>query len=354
MSGRFALRSRCLRFVVATEKDRMNRRVALMAVLALGALPLHSLAQQPGKVYRIAFVTSAPAAQIAGPAPASPGLRAFIQGLKARGYIEGQNLILDRRTIQGLDFPGIDDMLTELVRQKPDVIVTPGTNSSVRAMKVAGGIPIVMSGSVDPVGAGLAQSLARPGGSVTGLATDVGAGAQAKRMELLLELLPKARRIAFVGWKMDSDNPWGKEVQSVAAKRRVGLFFAEGKPTGFADALEALKREKSEGFFVAHSPNTTSLGASFGEFTLASRIPSSCGYTEMAEQGCLMSYGQSLADVGTKSATYVDKILKGAKPGDLPIEQPTRFELVINLKTAKAIGIKVPQSLLIRADRVIE
>ena len=332
----------------------MIRRGAVLALLAVTAALPAAFAQQPGKVYRIAVITSSPAAQLAGPAPESLGMRAFIQGMKARGYIEGQNLVLDRRTISGLDFPSIDDMMAELVRQKPDVIVTPGTNSSVRAMKAAGGIPIVMAGSVDPVAAGLAQSLARPGGSVTGMATDVGAGAQAKRMELLLELVPKARRIAFVGWKMDSDNPWGREVQSVAAKRRVALFFAEGKPTGFADALEALKREKSEAFFVAASPNTTSLGATFGEFTLASRIPSSCGFTEMAEQGCLMSYGQSIADFWTKSTIYVDKILKGAKPGDLPIEQPTRFELVINLKTAKAIGIKVPQSLLIRADRVIE
>ena len=325
----------------------MNRRDSVLAIIALAGLPLAAKAQQPGKVYRIAVI-------IAGPDPASPGMRAFIQGLKARGYIEGQNLILDRRTIHGLDFPSIDAMMAELVRQKPDVIVTPGTNTSVRAMKAAGGIPIVMAASVDPVGAGLAHSLARPGGTVTGLVTDVGSGAEEKRVEILLELLPKARRIAFVGWKGDWDGRWGKSIQSAMAKRGVDLFFAEGKPSGFAEALEAIKQRKSEAFFVALSTSTWPFSSSFGEFTLLNRIPSSCGVTEMAEDGCLLAYGQSVVSIWTQAVTYVDKILKGTKPGDIPIEQPTKFELVINLKTAKALGIKIPQSLLIRANRVIE
>lgn len=330
----------------------MNRRNTLLAVLALGTLPLHSFAQQPGKVYRIAVVSSVPTAEITGPAPKAPGIRAFVQGMKARGYVEGQNLNLVRWSSHGLDSAGIDEMVARIVRSKPDVIVVPGTGFAVRAAK--SGIPIVMAASVDPVGAGLAHSLARPGGTVTGLVIDVGSGAEEKRLEILLEMLPKARRIAFVGWKSDWDSFWGKSIQSAAAKRGVDLYFAEGKSSGFAEAFEALKQRKSEAFFVALSPTTMSFSSSFGEFTLLSRIPSSCGITEMADDGCLLAYGQSVASVWTQALTYVDKILKGAKPGDLPIEQPTKFELVVNMKTAEALGIKIPQSVLLRADRVIE
>jgi putative ABC transport system substrate-binding protein len=179
-------------------------------------------------------------------------------------------------------------------------------------------------------------------------------GSEEKRLEIFLELLPMARRLAFVGTKGDLESPWGRAIQSAAAKRRLDLYFAEGTPAGFADALEAVRRRKSEAFFVAASPMTTQFSSSFSEFTLASGIPSSCAITEMAEQGCLMAYGQSFKSFFSYAVTYVDKILKGAKPGDLPIEQPTKFELVINMKTAKALGIKIPQSVLLRADRVIE
>ena len=332
----------------------MIRRGALLAILVLCTLPLDSFAQQPGKVNRIAVVSASPASQLAGPTPINPAIRAFMQALKARGYIEGENLNLDRRTIYGLEPTGMDDMMAELVRLKPDVIVVPGSGSAVRAMKAAGGIPIVMAASVDPVGYGVAQSLARPGGSVTGLTLDVGTGAEEKRLELFLELLPKARRIAYVGLKSDWDSPWGRAIRSAATKRRLDLYFAEGKPNGFAEALDSLKQRKSEAFFVGLTPQTFPFSSTFGEFTVASRIPSSCGLTDMVEQGCLVAYGQSLADIYDHVVTYVDKILKGAKPGDLPIEQPTKYALVINLKTAKAIGIKIPQSLLLRADRVIE
>jgi putative ABC transport system substrate-binding protein len=170
----------------------------------------------------------------------------------------------------------------------------------------------------------------------------------------LLELVPKARRIALVGSKGDWDNPWGKGARNVAARRGVNVFFAEGNSTGFGAALEELRREMADAFFVALTPATFPFSSSFGEFTVAHRIPSSCAISEMADRGCLMTYGLSLVSFWTQAVTYVDKILKGAKPSDLPIEQPTKFELVINLTIANAIGLKVPQSLLLRADRVIE
>jgi putative ABC transport system substrate-binding protein len=332
----------------------MIRRNTLLALLAFGALPLHAFAQPVDKVYRIAISVPNPAAAIAGPVPSSPAMRAFVEGLKALGYVEGRNLILDRRSRYGLDAQGMDDLMADIVRTKPDVIVLDGTGQAVRATKLTSSIPIVMAASVDPVGAGLAQSLARPGRNVTGLVTDVGTGSEEKRLEIFLELLAKARRLAFVGTKGDWESPWGNAIRSIAAKRRLDLFFAEGTPVGFADALEALRRKKSEAFFVALSPSTGQFGSLFGEFTVSSRIPSSCGITEMAERGCLMAYGQSAKNFFAYAVTYVDKILKGAKPGDLPIEQPTKFELVINMKTANALGLKIPQSILLRADRVIE
>jgi putative ABC transport system substrate-binding protein len=186
------------------------------------------------------------------------------------------------------------------------------------------------------------------------LAIDVGVGSEEKRLELFLEMLPKVRRLAFVGLKGDWDSAWGKAIQNIVAKRRLDLFFAEGTSAGFADALEALRQKQSDAFFVALSPNTAPFVSSFIAFTLSSGIPSSCGIVEYADIGCLMAYGQSYKSFFTSASTFVDKILKGAKPGDLPIEQPTKIELVVNLKTAKALGIKIPPSILVRADRLVE
>ena len=332
----------------------MISRGNLIAILALGVLPLHVFAQPADKVYRVAISLPSPPATIDGPTPRSGAMHAIIEGLKARGYIEGRNLIFDRRSRFGLDSQGRDDSMADIVRLKPDVIIVDGTGDAVRAIKLTSSIPIVMTASVDPVGAGLALSLARPGRNVTGLVTDVGMGSEEKRLEIFLELLPKARRLAFVGMKGDWETPWGRAIRDIAAKRQLDLYFAEGNPAGFADALEAIRRRKTEAFFVAASPMTTQFMSSFSEFTLSSGIPGTCAITEMAEQGCLMAYGQSFKSFFSYAVTYVDKILKGANPGDLAIEQPTKFELVINMKTAKAIGLTIPQSVLLRADRVIE
>ena len=333
----------------------MNKRGALLAVLAMAGARLPAFAQTADKVYRIAVYFNQRAASLAGPIPASVLMRAFVETLSTRGYVEGRNLILDRWSSVGLDVPEREKMMAELVRTKPDVIVVDGTGAALHAAKLTSSIPIVMVASVDPVGYGLAQSLARPGRNVTGLALDVGVGSEEKRFDLFVEMLPKARRLAYVGTKGDWEGAWGKAVQAVAAKRRVDLFFAQGQPSaGFADAIDALKREKSEAFFVALSSSTGPYSQLFAKFALANRLPSSGGTTEWADLGCLMAYGQSAVNFFTHGGMYVDKILKGANPGDLPIEQPTKFELVINLNTAKAIGFTVPQSILLRADRVIQ
>lgn len=332
----------------------MNKILVSIAILALGALPFHASAQQAGKVYRVAVNLNMSAATLAGPVPASGAMRALVASLKARGYIEGQNLIIDRWSRLGLDSAAADEQMAALVRQGPDVIVVDSILPAQRAAKVTSSIPIVMVASIDPVGAGLAESLAHPGRNVTGLTTDVGFGAEEKRLEIFHEMLPKMRRLAFVGYQVDWENDWGKGLRSAAEKLRLDFFLAEGKRGSFADAMETVKRERAEAIYIALSPSTGPFNSMFTAFTLANRVPSSCGIVEFAEQGCLMAYGQSYIAFFTQSAIYIDKILKGAKAGDLPIEQPTRFELVINMKTAKAIGVKIPQSVLLRADRLIE
>ena len=328
----------------------MNRRDATLALLAASAevWPLRSQAQANARVYRVAVL------EFGSLAPGSWLRTQTVNDLKALGYIEGQNLVLDLRPLAGIDAEGQDAIVTEVTNLKPDVIIVPGTGTAHRAAKATRSIPIVMVASVDPVGAGLAQSLARPGGNVTGSALDVGTGAEEKRMEILLEMLPKARRIAFVGTQIDWDAPWGKAVRGVAAKRGVSLVLAEGKTNGVTEALDVVKKEKAEAFFVALSPWSGKFSRAFADFTVANHIPSSCGLIEMVDLGCLMGYGQSGAAMWIRVMAYVDKILKGAKPADLPIEQPTTFPLVINLRTAKAIGMKIPQSILVRADSVVE
>jgi putative ABC transport system substrate-binding protein len=330
----------------------MKRRDVALRLLGLCAVaPLQRIAQaQPAaRTYRVAVVTYVPAAAL-------PGTRAFeLSELKALGYVEGQNLVLDLRSLLGMDADAQRAAVAELLDLKPDVIVVDGTSAAVLVAKQTKTVPIVMAASADPVGAGLTQSLARPSGNVTGLAIDVDTGAEEKRLEILLEMLPRARRVAFVGSPVSWEEAWGKAVQRVAAKRGVSLIYVQGQGTvGYADALETVKREKFDALFVANTPAAGRLGRVFGEFSAANRVPSACGITEMVDQGCLMTYGQSGRGFWKQAFVYVDKILKGARPADLPIEQPTGFQLVINLKTAEAIGLKIPQSVLLRADRVIE
>jgi len=329
----------------------VNRRDAALGLVALYvAPPMQGVAQaQPAKIHRVAVVTYVPPAAL-------PGTRAFeLAQLKALGYVEGQNLILDLHSLLGIDADGQRAVVAELVVLKPDVIVVDGTSAAVLVANATTTIPIVMAASVDPVGAGLTQSLARPSRNVTGLALDVDTGAEEKRFEIFLEMLPKVRRIAFVGSPTSWEDAWGRAVQGVAAKRGVSLLHvaAQGS-TGYADALESVQREKFDALYVANTPAAGRLGRMFGEFSAANRIPSACGITEMVDQGCLMTYGQSGVGFWKHGFAYVDKILKGAKPADLPIEQPTEFKLVINLKTAEAVGLKIPQAVLLRADRVVQ
>src|SRR5713101_876937 len=330
----------------------MERRrfIEVIAGGLLTAAPLAGEAQQAGKVYRVGLIfTTSPVSEMAGPEPVHPLARAFVRGLRALGYVEGQNLILDRRSAEGR-YERFGDIVAELVRLKADVIVTVA-DLIVRAAKaVTTAVPIVMATSGDPVGEGFVQSLVRPGGNITGLTVAVGPEIDAKRLELLKDALPGVSRIAYLGSKEDKewDSPFGKSVRTAAQVLGVTLLLAEYTPHQYTYAFALINRARADALFVGTSTAAYADRGFIVDFATRIRLPSTFPYREAAELGGLMSYGASFADVFRRAATYVDKILKGAKPAELPVEQPTKFELVINLKTAKALGLTIPPSLLAR------
>ncbi len=334
------------------------KTIGLLAILALGllAVPLAAGAQPAGKLYRVALIiTTSPVSEMAGPEPVNPAVRAFVQDLRALGYVEGRNLILERRSAEG-KFERFGDIVAELVRLKVDAIVTIGNPMTRAAQAVTTTVPIVMSASTDPVGAGLIQSLARPGGNITGLTYYVGPEIVAKRLQLMKEVLPGASRVAYLGMK--GENDWeGPRAESARAAARVlglTLVLAEHTPGDFTGAFAQISRDRPDALFVSGIAPQFANRKLIVDFATRSRLPSMHAWREDVELGGLMSYGVNAIDLYRRTAGYVDKILKGAKPGDLPVEQPTKFELVINLKTAKALGLTIPASVLMQADQVIE
>ena len=325
--------------------------VALVVTLAMyGA---RAEAQQPKKVPRIGFlITSSRDASSSGSARSEP----FRLALRELGYIEGQNIAFEYRYAEGKQ-DRLPELAAELVRLKVDVIVIPGGNAPTRAaMNATRTVPIVMMGlSADPVERGLVESLARPGGNVTGLTT-LSRELGGKRLELLNEAVPKLARVAVL---YEPGIPAAvlevKEVLPVAA-RALGLTVRSWEvrgADGFEKVFAALSKERPDGLYVTTGTLMTNNPKRIVGFALKSRLPSVYARGEDIEAGGLMSYDADLADSYRRAATYVDKILKGAKPTDLPVQQPTKFELVINLKTAKQIGLTIPQSMLYRADKVI-
>jgi putative ABC transport system substrate-binding protein len=314
--------------------------------------PLAAVAQS-SKVHRVALVfTTAPVAAMTGPEPVNSVARAFLHGLRAFGYVEGQNLILERRSAEG-QFSRYDDIIAELVRLKTDIIVTSAFPmvQPVRSASIT--VPIVTVFLRDPVEGGLAKSLARPAGNITGL-TIVAPEIDSKRVELLRETLPGATRVAFLGTNEDWEGPSGQSVRAAAQVVGLTVILAEHTPTEYADAFTLLGRVPVDALFVSSSPHQYANGRLIVDFARQRRLPDTHANREAVQLGALMSYGPNIPDLFRRSAAYVDKILKGAKPADLPIEQPTKFELVINLKTAKEIGLTIPSSILFRADEVIE
>ena len=322
-------------------------RVALCAMLF--ALCSSAEAQQPKKVPRIGYLSAAT------PARESARSEAIRLALRELGYIEGQNIATEYRYAEE-KVDRASELAAELVRLKVDIIVVAGGTSQVRAAKNATKtIPIVMTGSGDdPVEAGLIESLARPGGNVTGLTT-LNRELGGKRLELLKEAVPKLARVAVL--YEESNRPSVIEVKEVlpVAARALGLTVRSWEvrdADGFDQVFTALNKDRPDGLFVTGGTLMLANQKRIAGFALKSRLPS-IGSRAYVDAG-LMSYGANQADSYRRVAYYVDKILKGAKPADLPVEQPTKFELVINLKTAKQIGVTIPQSMLYRADKVIK
>jgi putative ABC transport system substrate-binding protein len=323
----------------------MDRR-AFLATLSgsLLAAPLAAEAQQAGKVYRIGFLSQGQ--------PPKALLEALQQGLRERGYAEGRNLVWEFRSTDG-SLDQLPQFAEDLVRLKVDVILARSSSGAMAAKRATTSIPIVFFVVYAPVEIGLVPSLGHPGGNITGVAINV-SDMVAKRVQLLKELVPTLKRVAMLSHPPHPTN--AMQLQgAMAAARTLGLQFEEVPvrgPDDFASALKALRG--IDGVLNADNPLFVTHRVRLAEAVAGSRLPAIYPARLYVEAGGLMSHGPNLPDLWRHAAVYVDKILKGAKPGDLPVEQPTKFELVINLKTAKALGLTIPPSLLQRANQVIE
>ena len=332
----------------------MKRRAVLAGLGGVVASPLAARAQPVSKVYRVGLVfTVAPLSEMVGPDPIIAGARAVVHGLRALGYVEGRNLILERRSAEGR-FERIPEIVAEMLSLRLDVIILGGRNELAREFKRATStVPIVMTTSVNSVELGIVASLARPGGNITGV-TNPGSELDAKRLQMLKEAVPTATRIAFLGLKSDWEGPEGTSVLAAAKTLGVTLVHAEHTPTHFDDAFALIARERLHALFAARGQVAYAHRQVVADFAVKNRIPGIFPFREHVEAGGLMSYGVNFYDAYRRATDYVDKILKGEKPGDLPIQLPTKFELVINLKTAKALGATIPPTLLALADEAIE
>ena len=328
----------------------MDRR-AFVTTLGGGLLaaPLAATAQPTGEVRRVGFLSNSSATS-------SKSLNEFRQGLNELGWVEGRNIVIEPRWAEGKS-DRLPALAAELIRLKVDILVV-GSSPTARAAKNATGtIPIVLAGVADPVRQGLVESLARPGGNVTGLSWDAGGvNKVGKELELLRELVPKVRRVAIL-LNPASPNLSTTVSNVTAAARSLGvqilLLEARG-PNEFDVAFAAMAKDRVQALLVVTDSMFVLHRAQLAELAAKNRLPSMHGERAHVEAGGLMSYGPSLPDLGRRTATYVDRIFRGASPADLPIEQPTKFELVINLKTAKALGLTIPPSVLLRADQVID
>jgi putative ABC transport system substrate-binding protein len=327
----------------------MNRRDTVLALAALGATPLLASAQQAGRVPQVGYVGNS------SPAMESRLLEAFRQGVRERGYVEGKTIVIHYRWAEG-KIDAMPGLVAELIALKVDVLVTSGTPATLAAMKATATLPIVMASAGDAVGTGLVASLARPGGNVTGLSTLYNE-IEGKRLQIFHELVPKMKRIALLANPANAFTPLiAKSARAATDALGLAAQLYEVSAVGdFDRVFAAIAKAKPDALAVlADRPFLVSQRTRIVQFATQNRLPAMYPFSEFMDEGGLIYYGPNFADMFRRSATYIDKILKGAKPADLPLEQPTRFEFFINGKVAKALGLTIPQTLLIRADRVIE
>ena len=334
------------------------------------AAPFAALAQQPpapagapGKVWRVGVLG------LASRAASVPFAAAIVQGLRELGYVEGGNLVIERRPADG-DPARLPGLAAELVQLKVDLIATAGNDATVAAQAATGTIPIVMTSTSDPVGNGIIKSLARPGGNITGIAT-LSAELGGKRLEMLLAMMagpaanpaaakapkaPKVSRVAVLGRSQTRGQLWAlKHIQEAGLSVGITIVpFYGGTVEEIDQAFASMRQQRVAALMLLPNPFLIQQRNQIAQLAMQQRLPVSAPYAIFAEAGCLMSYGADLLDTRRRSAIFVDKIFKGRNPADLPVEQPVKYELVINGKTAKSLGLAIPQALLISADKVIE
>ena len=304
-------------------------------------------AQQPTKISRIGFLN------VTSSSTMSARIEAFRQGLRELGYVEGENILIEHRHAEG-KLDRLREFAAELVRVKVDVIVTTGPTSTRAAKEVTNTIPVVIMNEGDPVASGFVASLARPGGNITGLSI-LAPELSGKRLELLKEIVPRLSRVEVLGTSTTPGNAQSlKETELAAGALKVQLQYLDIlSPKDIETAFRAASKGRVDAVLILQSPVLISQRAQVVDLAAKSRFPAIYSATEFVEDGGLVSYGVSITDLFRRAATYVDKILKGAKPADLPVEQPKKFEFIINLKAAKQIGVTIPPNVLARADRVI-
>ena len=322
--------------------------LAVVLTLSLTRAPLAAEAQQAGRTATIGYLGNS------SPTLESNLVQAFREGLRRLGYVEGQNLVIKYVWAEGQQ-ERYAVLARELVRLKPDVILAAGTPGTLAAKQATQSIPIVTAVAGEPVAAGLVSSIAKPGGNVTGLAT-LAPELEGKRLELFKVAVPKLSRVVAL---LNPANPFTtiawKAAQPAAEALGVKLQPVEARsPNDLDHALATIRAARPDGLIVLPDRLLLAYRESIVQFTTKNRLPSMFPFRDFAEEGGLMAYGPDYTDMFRRAATFVDKILKGAKPADLPVEQPTKFELVINLKTAKALSLTIPQPLLLRADEVIQ
>ncbi len=329
----------------------MITRRAFIGTLGGGLLgaPLAAQAQQKGKVWRIGLL------DYGAPDPTRVAWwKVFRERLRELGYVEGQSVVFEPRWGNG-DVGRLQSLAAELINARVDIIVTAGSETALAAKRATSSIPIVTATGADPVELGLVAGLARPGGNVTGL-TSIQSELAAKRLELLKQLIPRASRVAMLSDPNNHASALSVRDTEAGAKA-LGIALqsvAVRSPKEFDIAFSAIDRDRTGAVILVPSPAFFGDRRRIADLAVAHRLPMMVSSRDYAEAGGLLSYGTDYRDLFRRAASYVDRILKGAKPADLPVEQPTKFELVINLKTAKALGLTIPQSLLLRADEVIQ
>ena len=330
----------------------MRRREFIALFSGAAAWPLAAGAQQP--VHRVGFIASnTPVSELAGPHPSNPATRVLVHRLRELGYAEGTNLVMEWRSAEGR-LERVPEIVRELIAINVNVIVTV-TNAMTRAAReVTRTVPIVMASSINPVEEGLIQSLAWPGENITGLTSITDLEIHAKQVQLLKEILPRMSRVAYLQSKAELLDEWEKTAAAITRELGVKVLFAEHSPSDYTGAFALIAREGPDALLVGAGAANYGNRRLIVDFAAKSRLPAMYTTRDFVEVGGLIAYGADVADRFHRLAGYVDRILKGAKPADLPVERPTKLPLTINLRAAKALGLEVPATLLAIADEVIE